>query len=254
MPAHRQLLRIGVYGTLALAALLFLLHPYSRQSVFGPKIRDLPFCYWQDAFRHHADPAAYQDTLASKALRWFGFHQERKGSFLSFRNADMLPVLLSLVDDPAPRVRELVALYLHSPFTTADECMPSLRRLLDDREAPVRAAAASSLGYIGPAAVESLPRLLELLEDPDSDCQLSAAMAVCQVGEKQIRHVLPVVKQALTDANYETRLTAIGIVFCIGKAAAEAYPEIAACAGDSRLFGSWLRRHWEYLARRRFQS
>ena len=39
---RKRLLRIGVYGSLASVVLLFLLHPYSRQMIFGPRIRGQP--------------------------------------------------------------------------------------------------------------------------------------------------------------------------------------------------------------------
>src|SRR5260370_37574556 len=101
-------LRIGVYGTLGVGVLLFLLHPYSRQTVFGPTVRGMPLCYWQDGFRRRADPEAYGNSFTTNVFQWLGF-AKRQPMLLNLGGDDEVRLLLSLADDPQPRVRERVA-------------------------------------------------------------------------------------------------------------------------------------------------
>lgn len=51
---RRHLTRRRLLGFLAPAAVLFgllMLHPYPRQSLFGPKIRGEPWCVWEAEVR-----------------------------------------------------------------------------------------------------------------------------------------------------------------------------------------------------------
>lgn len=157
---RKQALRIGLYGSAGVVVLLVLLNPYARQSLIGPKVEDVPLCYWQDSFRRFADPGADRDSLTSRAFRWLGFQREHAWG-LPEKKADMLPVLLSLADDPQPRVREQVANFLDRDYEP-DECGPALLRLLDDREPKVRAAAAHAFGNVKQPLESALPRLVTL--------------------------------------------------------------------------------------------
>lgn len=221
-------LRIGVYGTVGVGILVFLLHPYSRQTVFGPKVRGMPFCYWQDGFRRQADPVAYRDSLATKVLEWLGV-AKRQPMLLSLGGDDELRLLLSLADDPQPRVREQVADHLGVSLPS-DERVMALRRMLDDPDAKVRAAAAITLGTIRPESVAALPRLVELLADADAGCRVQAARAVWRLDQKKHREVVPVLQQALMDGNPIIRDNAVHVLHELGTDASEAFPEIAACA------------------------
>jgi HEAT repeat protein len=227
---RKRMLRIGVYVTLGVIVLILLVHPFSRQAMFGPKVRDLPLCYWQDGFRRAANGDDGKDSLTAKVVRWLGL-DARQQSFGLPDGADGLSVVLSLVDDPEPRVREQVAIALGRGFAP-DECAPALLRLLDDPEARVRAAAANSLGDIHPEGVVALPRLMELLEDGDMDCRIKAAWAVWRLGQKKHEKVVPILRQALKDAKDTTRSKALRVVRRMGKDADDAFPEIAACATE----------------------
>lgn len=159
----------------------------------------------------------------TRVLPWMGFDQHQEHIF-GFRNADMIPVILSLVDDPQPRVREMVAYQLSPPFAT-DQCMPALLHMLDDPEATVRAAAACSLGAFRREAVAALPRLLELLDDPDANCRVNAGMAIWQLDPQQHAKIMPVLCQALTTApNYQTRIRAIHCLLQVNKDRTDAFP------------------------------
>src|SRR6516225_6357729 len=159
---RRHLLRIFFYGSFGLVILIGLAHPFSRQLVFGPKIGDLPLCFWQDNFRIYADPYGYvdHDSPASKLFRCLGIRPKIGRCDLPNNKAEMLAVLLSLVDDPRPHVRACLARELIRGISP-DDSVPPLLQLLDDHDASVRAAAAWSLWRIEPGPVAALPRLLE---------------------------------------------------------------------------------------------
>ena len=52
--SRRRLLTFA--GILALLFGLAMLHPYPRQSLFGPKIDGVPWCIWENKIRHAATP------------------------------------------------------------------------------------------------------------------------------------------------------------------------------------------------------
>lgn len=120
----------------------------------------------------------------------------------------------------------------HYGWVITPECVPALLRLLDDPEAKVRTAAAKSLGNIEPAVVAALPRLVGLLEDGDVDCRVQAARAVWRLGQKKHGQVVPILRQTLKDPNATTRRAALAVLDGMGKDAADALPEIGACATE----------------------
>jgi hypothetical protein len=152
---RKRMFRIGVYGTLGVAVLILLLNPFTRQAMFGPKIQDLPLCYWQDNFRYYALRGSQRDTPTTILCQWLGFKRHEVWG-LPERKFDVLPVLLSLTDDPEPRVRERVASALGRGFAP-DECAPTLNHMLDDPEAAVRAAASKSLARVYPESAAAKP-------------------------------------------------------------------------------------------------
>jgi hypothetical protein len=75
----RFLSRRWLLAFLGIAALLFglaMLHPYSRQSLFGPTIRGKPWCVWEAEVRIYVHREEYDKTLAAKTRRWLGVHHE----------------------------------------------------------------------------------------------------------------------------------------------------------------------------------
>ena len=64
MPNFRRfLIRRWLLGLLGAAALLFgvlMLHPYPRQSLFGPTIRGKPWCEWEDTVRGHFGEVVFE--------------------------------------------------------------------------------------------------------------------------------------------------------------------------------------------------
>jgi HEAT repeat protein len=230
---RKRLVRIVVWGAVGLLLAFVVMHPYTRQALIGPKVADLPLRYWQDNFRHDANPEANRHTVAARALRWLGFAKDddlSRGG-LPDKTDDRLVVLLSLEGDPQPNVREMVAQRLGGGFS-AEDCGPALLRLLDDPDARVRAAAASSLARVKPEVTAALPRLLELLDEPDPDCRLQAAMAIWRVGQKKHREVILVLRQGMKNREHHpmVRYEALRLLGQIGKDAMEVFPDLVACA------------------------
>ena len=99
---RKRMLRVGLYGSFGLAVMFVFLHPFLRQSLFGPTIRDLPLCYWQENFRRAARDDQGPVSLTTKVVRWLGF--DKREQFVALPDgADGLRVLLTLVHDPQPR-------------------------------------------------------------------------------------------------------------------------------------------------------
>src|SRR4051794_2425271 len=88
--------RAVLYGALLLVVALVLLNPYARQSLFGPTVRGLPLCYWQDEFRMAFDRQAYESSGLTRLMAALGLRKSLVG--LNVPSApDMLPVYLSLL-------------------------------------------------------------------------------------------------------------------------------------------------------------
>src|SRR6516165_10036767 len=99
--SYKRVFRFAFYSTFGLIVMLVLLHPYSRQVIFGPRIDGLPLAYWQDQFRGSCDPTgAVPPSLTSKIIRWLGLDRGDQPWNLPTEKADRLELLLSLEGDP----------------------------------------------------------------------------------------------------------------------------------------------------------
>src|SRR4051812_40986790 len=116
---RHRLIRVGVYGAIAVGALMVMVNPYLQQLAFGPAIQGIPLCQWQEAVRHDADPNAGNDSLAGMAVQWLGFGSSGNGIGWPDRSRDEKMLLLSLADDPRAPVRALVARRLGWHFDDA---------------------------------------------------------------------------------------------------------------------------------------
>jgi len=112
MPNLRRFLsRRWLLAFLGVAALLFgltMLHPYPRQSLFGPTIRGKPWCVWEDAVRRYIHREDYENSWQAKVMRWFGVKHDDLTREDLLENEEMLPLLLQLADDPNRKVRREV--------------------------------------------------------------------------------------------------------------------------------------------------
>src|SRR5436190_34743 len=74
-PLSRRWLR-AFLGVLVLLFGLAMLHPYPRQSLFGPTIHGKPLCVWEDAVMRHLHRDMHEKTLTAKLLSWLGVKHE----------------------------------------------------------------------------------------------------------------------------------------------------------------------------------
>ncbi|MSQ93149.1 MAG: HEAT repeat domain-containing protein [Gemmataceae bacterium] len=134
---------------LGVAALLFglaMLHPYPRQSLFGPKIDGVPWCVWEDKIRRSVVPD------------W------EKGWTLRF-----LDQIGLLKDSRLPDIPELLPVYLH---LANDDHIEVRRRALDlDR----RVLREEYWRWSEEDEAKILPVMREHLRDDDPICRLIAA-------------------------------------------------------------------------------
>src|ERR1022692_3755033 len=97
---RRFLSRRWLLACLGVAALLFglaMLHPYPRQSLFGPTIRGKPWCVWENQIRRAVAPRqSLFDAIAEK----IGVLGDTKIP----DDPAMLPLYLHLASDSDPIV------------------------------------------------------------------------------------------------------------------------------------------------------
>src|SRR4051812_30530652 len=104
MPMTRKsAIRVGALGTLGALLAVLWLHPYTRQSVIGPKIRGVPLCVWQKSFRDRYESQPRSDSLFAKLLGWSRVQPVPEDPW-ALSDAERLPILVSLIDDPNPEV------------------------------------------------------------------------------------------------------------------------------------------------------
>jgi hypothetical protein len=205
-PGRRWLRRGCLYSPLVVVIGLLLLHPFSRQWVFGPKIDGMPLCYWQEQLRIHADRQAYNESLATRVAIWLGVAQPAYAVAFP-TDPDCARVALSLVDDRNPKVRARMAWMLdHSP-----EAQKALLQLLNDSNPIVRSAGAQKFAAVAqqPIGSREMARLTEMLDDSDSDCRISAACAVARHAKGMSPRAEAVLRAGLKDPAVRTRMDAL---------------------------------------------
>jgi HEAT repeat protein len=219
-------LRLVFCGTVAVSALGILAHPYSRQLLFGPTIRGEPLWSWQQSLRHYALRHNHEPSPLTRAYDWLGMQPSEPRAWPRAA-PDMLPVLLSLLDDPHPEVRAEIALELAS-YPPSDEQSETLLRLLDDPHPRVRAMAAFSLCDLGYQA--AVPKLRTYLADADDACRMYCALAVCKLCRDKQDDALNVLRAGMASSNRDTVLHATTAVCELGKQFPELLEEITAAA------------------------
>jgi len=104
---RRFVTRRRLLGVATISALLFglaMLHPYPRQSLFGPTIEGTPWWVWENHARRRADSESRPGWIA-RVLKGCGIRlDEDAGVDLDSRAA--LPVWIHLAEDADVRVRQ----------------------------------------------------------------------------------------------------------------------------------------------------
>jgi HEAT repeat protein len=220
---RRRLLLLVLGSTLAGLGIAFFAHPYGRQLVFGPKIRGVPLWSWQQQFRkHYANP---NDDFIANALAPFGV---KRADPAWNPDPDLLPVLLSLVDEPDDQLRAHVAQNL-GYYPGSAPAGEALIVLLDDSSETVRLFASSAcvnMNLVEPYP-PALARLRERMEDENEWCRLHAAVAAYQIDRKPDEKTIQTLREKLLSGKgFEQQYAATGL--CImGAATPESLPEVA---------------------------
>src|SRR5262249_32469470 len=100
MPNCRRILRrrwlLALIGIAALRFGLAMLHPYPRQSLFGPTIRGKPWCVWESAVRKHVQKREVQRPLSEKLLEWLNIKRDAWDIVqeIAWDKREFLPLLL----------------------------------------------------------------------------------------------------------------------------------------------------------------
>jgi HEAT repeat protein len=212
---RKRKLRIAVYGLLAAVVSLYLLHPFTRQTIFGPRIRGQPLWYWQNRYRESATSGNDNNSLTGKALALIGIHV-RHSRPMAPHGDDMCPVLLSLVDDPDVDIRILVARHLGNHVESPQVC-EALLVLTDDDSSAVRLHAVLSLARVTLTFEPALPKLRALIDD-DASCRVPAAYALCSMQATEIdRNALTALQSALRANAEGSRMEAFKYLCLLGK-------------------------------------
>ncbi len=250
--SRRRLL--ALLGALALLFGLAMMHPYPRQSLFGPTIRGEPWCVWEDAVRHHVYGSQFEEPMSTRLLRWFGAGREECTFVELFDHEDMFPLAIRLVDDADWQIRwtAMSAFHRCEKLKRAD-AIPALRKHIHDEDFQCRViagraiwrisadkqfvellkgevegrtrsrnSAMNNLGEISAEMPGLFPFLIAQAKDNDSEIRNGVICAMHNFGKKGV----PVLIDALEDSESQNRLRAAHVLNLLGRDAEQAVPAL----------------------------
>jgi hypothetical protein len=238
----------------AIAFGLACLHPFVRQSIFGPTIEGIPWCVWESRVRETAN--------IDQPKSWLYQIREKIGlvqtdDTWNFDSEEALPLYLRLAEDRDPCVRvfamshlrgadDAVIIALMKRHLTDEEprCRLSaaavlwraskdagLRQiivpLLDHADYDVRVGAIRVFGEMCREMPENFDRLAKLAEHPDVGTRVNAIIAIEAFGKRAI----PILRKGLRDKN-TCRFTVVG-AGRMRQDAAELIPDLLALRNDA---------------------
>ncbi len=261
---RRLLSRRWLLGLLGLAALILglaMLHPYPRQSLFGPTIRGEPWCVWEEAVRRYVHREDYEKSVAARLRRWLGFEQDNLDRDDLFNHKEMLPLLLEMAEDHDHEVRRCVLI----AFITCDQlhdrsALPVLRRRFDDaeRQCRIKAAVAAwvidpnepvvavllreaddrhsafrlnaihALTHISRTTPELMPHVDRYAADEDEAVRADVMIFVQGLGAK----ALPILRRGADDRSSLVRRSAINSIYVLNSAAKDLVPVLVRLLTD----------------------
>ncbi len=250
---------LGVLGVTALLVGLAMLHPYARQSLFGPIIRGKPQCVWENSVRHQF--VNEREPWSKRIWTWLGVQHETV-TVEAFDHPEMLPVVVALLDDPNWRVRDLcmlaIAMY---PSLQDRSALPALRKwfkedevelrlragqaiwkidrdpevvrwvvtLLDHDDPVVRFLATRDAATLSAEAPELYPHLVAHARDPDWRVRCQVMYGMLNFGEKGV----PTLIAGINDVEGNVRDDAIYVAKNLGPDAKAAVPALQARLRDA---------------------
>ena len=124
------------------------------------------------------------------------------GEAMGEHGRDAVPNLIDLLRDEEPRVREAAARAVEAMGEHGRNAVPVLIDSLRDEEPKVREAAAWTLGAMGGHAQGAVPALIDLLRDEDPGLRSSATQALEAMGEHAQRALPALIELLLDDDPY----------------------------------------------------
>ncbi len=243
-------------GIAGLTCALPMLHPFIRQSIFGPQIDGVPWCVWEDEVRLAAHPGQKRSWFFEK-LEQFGLIPGRERFGLGLNQASTLPISLHLADDGDPMVRAIaLGSMLQCQQKHEGECEPVYRRhlqdddprcrmlaltgawqtsrdielksvaiaMVNDPDEQVRQNAAWVLAEMAPLDRELFIPLSKLADDPNMHVRVGAIRSMCHFGKRGV----PILRKALRDGDKNVRFTAIQSSVILSKDGEELIPVLLA--------------------------
>jgi HEAT repeats len=157
---RKKRIALVLLGLTLVAGIVLLSQPYPRQLVFGPKVKGVPLCAWQEYFREgHAEDLWIEPSAFQKLLGWL-----KRGSeplnWGELTPADKEVIHVSLIDDADPNIRYRA---FDALGTDRPGRVPAILRLLEDPDVSVIEKVAKSLigEDLDPRVKEQLERLAE---------------------------------------------------------------------------------------------
>ncbi len=153
--------------------------------------------------------------------------------------ADVVPVLIEMLSDVTPSVREAAARTLGRFGPAAADAVPALIKLVDDPDFGVQQQTILALGYIGDE--RAVPVLMGLLESSNQGIMSTACSALGAIGEKAAPAV-PLLMNAVKSDDYSTASGALDALSAIGPAAKEAVPTLIEMMemGEQSKISGWI--------------
>jgi HEAT repeat protein len=207
----------AVSGVFALCSGLLMLHPYPRQSLFGPKIRGEPWCVWEDRVRRHVYHEEYQTSVTARLKRWIGVEHVNIDRDNLFNNAEMLPLLLTLAEDHDDKIRYCVlTCFVMCDRLHDQSALPVLRRRFDDPSKICRIKAAVAAWRIDP----NEPIVAVLLREADDRHSRFRSNAIAHLASLGARspEFIPLVARYATDDDEAVRADVMIFVQGLGEA------------------------------------
>jgi hypothetical protein len=205
LPSRRSLLAIlGVAATLFGLAML---HPYPRQSLFGPTIRGKPWCVRDAEMRRFVHQEKFNDSLRGRFYIWLGLSTGELT--IDLDDPDMGPLYAELLVDPDLEVSGMVlSLVAQRENLHQADLLPALRRNLENSDPRHRLLAVEAIWKIS-KDTELSGVLFRELEDQESqrrELAMALMTPICESDPGLCEKIIPYAQD--TDPNVRAQTMA----------------------------------------------
>ena len=205
-------------SVLAVAILcgLVMLHPFARQSIFGPTIDGIPWCVWEAELRQSAKQSPGGRGGFVAWLAKIGLVDDEPLP-LPLESSVAMPLYLHLAEDQDVQVRRFVLRSLAGKRLKAHgpEIMPILWRHLDDDDPTCRLYAADGIWSVTKdATARSI--VLSLMEHEDSFVRRHAAFSAKEMITHDHAWFDPLMKLT-KDSDHYVRCCGVRLMGLVGR-------------------------------------